>query len=695
MSNIDIIQPDRNGNFFTNYDSLDMSANPSRVGYFAEGWNNDPQETDPNIAWPGIEFWTGTIGSGPLAITATWKFPTRFKATHCSLIPKGRHKGRLLLWNTLPVIARTPDVDGKAWWSWQALVILDTSPNAAIRHRNYLLPIGPVRIDGATEWYPSLFCAGHCWTDNGDLLIAGGNEYERDNFLFGAYQGLWMWNPDLDGSIYYRNNTGTNYTHVWNTTTHKHYFDAGAWVRAEDMHFKRWYPTPKLTQKFATAASSPWNGARCGVLIFGGQNNMQSDQPSQNPAWNNYEAVAVTASPTVNTSGLTFDLRGPTIPKVFPGPGTPGAGVPAYLDDWLFFYPHMHLLSNGGMFMSGMAWKSATLTNHGTNPGVWTNTIGATSQVGLLNLERVYAMSILGPNHDGVADRVIRAGGYHFRGVPATPNLSATTGTVEVINATTAAAQWVAMPAMNLARTEANLVITPDADLYLFGGAEKETDNAAVPPTFNGQYHTKTELLRHDGSGWGNAWELLSWSPAEAFHDYHSTAVLMPDGRIFVGGGDASTQTVTEDHPSHVHNPSASDHPGYDYEMWSPRYLRPNPDPHVVFRRPKNVVMSGGGVTQDTDGTYVASRATTYTLTCDALTQYRSLSHCVLMAPSSVTHHIDFCQRYYKPVTQTLVSTVSMTFQLPASDSALPDGYYMLFVIDDLGVPSEAIWLRI
>ena len=129
--------------------------------------------------------------------------------------------------------------------------------------------------------------------------------------------------------------------------------------------------------------------------------------------------------------------------------------------------------------------------------------------------------------------------------------------------------------------------------------------------------------------------------------------------------------------------------------MWSPRYPRPNPDPHVVFRRPQNVVLSGGGATQDADDTYVVSRATTYTLTCDALTQYRSIAHCVLMAPSSVTHHIDFCQRYYKPVTQTLVSTVSMTFELPASDSALPDGYYMLFVIDDLGVPSEAIWVRI
>ncbi len=183
MSNIDVIQPDRDGDFFTNYGSLDMSANPSRVGYFDEGWNNDSQETDPTLAWPEIEFWTGTIGSGPFAITAKWGFPTRFKATHTSLIPKGRHQGRLLLWNTLPVIARCPIVDGKAWWSWQALVILDTDPNAAIRCRNYLLPIGPVRIDGATEWYPSLFCAGHCWSDNGDLIIAGGNEYLSDRKL--------------------------------------------------------------------------------------------------------------------------------------------------------------------------------------------------------------------------------------------------------------------------------------------------------------------------------------------------------------------------------------------------------------------------------------------------------------------------------------------------------------------------------
>lgn len=691
--NIDIVQQDRNAKVVAPYSSLDMSANPSRSGYFEEGFNNDPAETDPNLAWPGIEFWTGTIGSGSFAVTATWKFPTRFKATHCSLIPKGPNQGKLLLWNTLPVIARCPIVDNNEWWSWQAAVILDTRPGAEVVSSNLLLPIGPVRIDGATEWYPSLFCAGHCWTDNGDLLIAGGNEYERDTFQFGAYQGLWMWNPALSGSIYYRNESGNNYQHTWTEETHGHYATAGAWVRAENMHFKRWYPTPKLTQKFSNQVGSVWNGSRCGVLIFGGQNNMQSDQPSQNPAWNNYEAVAVTASSTATTSGLSFDLRGSPIQKVFPGPGTPGATVPGYLDDWLFFYPSMHLLSTGGMFMSGMAWKSATLTDHASNPGVWDKTIGATLQSGLLNRERVYSMTYLAPNHDGVVDRVVRVGGYHFRGVDATPLLSDTAESCEIINASTAAAQWTTFPDQNLPRTEANLVIAPDADVYLFGGAQKQLDSSVSPPVFGGVFHLKTERMKALASGFASGWELLSWSPAEAFHDYHSTTMLMEDGRIFVGGGDASTQTVTSDAPSHVHNPSASDHPGYDYEMWLPKYLRPNPDPHVVFSRPQNVVLTTA--TQDADDTYVLSRATTYTIDCDALRQYRSLARVVLMAPGSTTHHNDFCMRYYKPSTQTAVTATQMTFQLPSGDSVLPDGYYMLFVLDDIGVPSEAIWVRI
>lgn len=692
MSNIDIIQPDRNGNFFTNYDSLDMSANPSRSGYFDQGWNNDPLETDPTVAWPDIEFWTGTIG----ATTTTWKFPTRFQATHCSLIPKGRHQGRLLLWNTLPVIARCPIVDGKAWWSWQAAVILDTDPNAAIRSRNYLFPIGPVRTDDGLDWYPSLFCAGQCWTNKGDLLIAGGNEY-NSNYAFGAYQGLWIWNPDLNGSIYYRNNSGTNYTHIWNATEHKHYYDAGALVRAEDMFFKRWYPSPKLTQKFATAAGSPWNGSRCGVLIFGGQNNMASLDPADNPAWNNYEAVAITASPTATTSGLTFDLRGSPIAKVYPGPGstTPGANP---FDNWFYFYPCMHLLSNGGMFMSGYTPQSATLTNHGSNPGVWDITIGHNSVVGLLNLERQYCMTFQVPNHDGILDRVVRVGGYHYRATVADPDLQQTTETCEWIPASTAAAQWATFPALDVPRTEGNLVICPDADVYLFGGVNRTVNNVTFEATQ--EWSSKPLRIEHlsgGTAGMAASWELLKWSPSEAFRDYHSTCMLMPDGRVFTGGGESSDTAIDPLHPSHAHNPSSSEQPGFDYEMWLPKYLRPNPDPCITFSRPQNVVLSGGGVTQEADGTYALSRATTYTLDCDALIQYRSLSHVVLMAPGSTTHHNDFCMRYHKPVTQAQVAgyTTRLTFQAPTSDSVLPDGYYMLFVLDDLGVPSEAIWVRV
>ena len=688
MSNIDVIQPDRDGDFFTNYGSLDMSANPSRVGYFDEGWNNDSQETDPTIAWPEIEFWTGTIG----ATTATWKFPTRFQATHCSLIPKGRHQGRLLLWNTLPVIARCPSVDGKAWWSWQAWVILDTDPNAAIRSRNYLLPVGPVRVDGAVEWYPSLFCAGQCWTDNGDLLVAGGNEY-NSNYQFGAYQGLWIWNPDRDGSIYYRNDVGTNYLATWNGTTHKHYFDSGAWVRAENMQFKRWYPSPKLTQKFATAASSPWNGARCGVLIFGGQNNMASLDPNDNPAWNSYEAVAVTASPTATTSGLTFDLRGSPIPKVFQGPGV---AVDPF-NDWMYFYPCMHLLSTGGMFMAGYTPQSATLTNHGVSPGSWTRLTGNTLPVsGLLNLERQYCMTFMVPDFDGVVDRVVRVGGYHYRPTASEPYLQQTTETCEWIAAGTNGANWALFPPLDVPRTEGNLVITPDADVYLFGGVNRTVNNVTFEATQ--EWSSKPLLIRHKSGGTAgmqDAWELLAWSPSEAFRDYHSTSMLMPTGQVFTGGGESSDTAIDPLHPSHAHNPSSSDHPGYDYEMWSPRYLRPNPDPLVVFRRPENLEISGGAVTQDADGTYVLSRGTAYTVSWDPLTQYRSVTHVVLMAPGSTTHHNDFCHRYHKPTTQSVVSATQRSVTLPASDSLLPDGYYMLFAISDQGVPSEAVWVRI
>lgn len=692
MVDLPIQQPKRSVNLVSSSKMLDLTNQPLRPGYWVDEFNNDAAETDPTAGWPGIEFWEGILGVPPFEEKRVWKFPTRFKATHSSLIPKGKHQGRLLLWDTTPIIARVPSLDNNEWWSWQAVVILDPSPTATIRSRNYIIPIGRLNDlpAGASTGYVSWFCAGHCWTEHGDLVIAGGNKWTGLNMTFGSYNGLWAWNPSTPtGSVnlYYFGQEKFTWA---NTGTH--YDDIGAFTQAANLAAFRWYPTVKSTQKFAEA---PYNGTKTGILVMGGTANFTGNDPAQNASWNNYEAYVVDAEVTSDDAGLSPDGRQPGgigvgFIRLFLGPGiTPNPTFEQAWQEQFIYYPHVHLLSNGGMFMAGMAPKSATLTNHGAQAGAWTRTEGNDSVAGLWNKPRFYGMSFLVPNHDGVKDRVVRIGGDQLFEDPPGSNELRTTGTCDIINASTLNEQWQAAPSLNLPRSEANVVLTPDADAYLFGGTERVFQ--LDPFAEFGVFHTKPELLTHANSSMGDSWRVLEWSPQDAYRNYHSTATLLADGRIFSGGGDASATAISADHPSHVHNPTSSSQDGVDYEFFAPRYLRPSADILAVLRRPTIVSMSP---TPDADGTYPLQPNQTYTVTCGPLGQYQQLSHVVLMAPGSCTHHYDFNMRYYKPPTQSLNGLV-FSFDTPASTAELPPGYYMLFVLDAANTPSEAVWVRI
>lgn len=60
-----------------------------------------------------------------------------------------------------------------------------------------------------------------------------------------------------------------------------------------------------------------------------------------------------------------------------------------------------------------------------------------------------------------------------------------------------------------------------------------------------------------------------------------------------------------------------------------------------------------------------------------------------LMALGSETHSFDQNQRYV-PLVASKTSTGHLSVQAPANSTIAPEGDYLLFVISDQGVPSEA-----
>ncbi len=144
---------------------------------------------------------------------------------------------------------------------------------------------------------------------------------------------------------------------------------------------------------------------------------------------------------------------------------------------------------------------------------------------------------------------------------------------------------------------------------------------------------------------------------------YHSTAFLLPDGRVMVGGSGAVAAT-----------PNA-----FNYEIFSPPYLFKGARPTIT------AVNTSAGVSTS----HVGYGQTFLVATPDGA----HISSVALTAPASVTHGFDQNARYV-PLTSSPVLG-GLAVQAPANGNLAPPGPYMLWIVNDQGVPSMASWITI
>jgi hypothetical protein len=142
---------------------------------------------------------------------------------------------------------------------------------------------------------------------------------------------------------------------------------------------------------------------------------------------------------------------------------------------------------------------------------------------------------------------------------------------------------------------------------------------------------------------------------------YHSIAILLPDGRVLSAGGiDPTRGGAPARDQRHI-------------EVFTPPYLLRGPRPHITGA-PASVTVGASFNIQTADARRVASVA--------------------LLRPCAVTHHTDAGQRYIKlPVTGHTATQLTVT--APPITTVAPPGFYMLFIIDANGIPSEAAWIRL
>ena len=156
-----------------------------------------------------------------------------------------------------------------------------------------------------------------------------------------------------------------------------------------------------------------------------------------------------------------------------------------------------------------------------------------------------------------------------------------------------------------------------------------------------------------DGQRW------LRMAPAASARTYHSTAVLLPSGKVLSGGGDSAT---------------------YDYQVFAPPYVH-HPAQPKILSAPSTLP-------------YSSLDPTPHTVAFAPLPAGEVVARVVLIAPGSVTHHFDASQRYVE-LELVSVTSGSVSFRGPSHAALAPAGDYMLFLVTASGIPGVARWIYV
>ena len=159
-----------------------------------------------------------------------------------------------------------------------------------------------------------------------------------------------------------------------------------------------------------------------------------------------------------------------------------------------------------------------------------------------------------------------------------------------------------------------------------------------------------------------NTWQVGAGTHPALDRFYHSTAMLVPDGRVVIAGHDGFL------------NMRPFDRSVYDLEVYSPPYL-------FRGRRP-GIVSAPTGIRY----------GEVFTIVTD--TDVPRIETVAIIRQGSVTHHVNTDQRYVG-VAYDRVGSRQLRAFAPPSGNVAPPGYYMLFIVDRRGVPSVGHWTRL
>lgn len=233
------------------------------------------------------------------------------------------------------------------------------------------------------------------------------------------------------------------------------------------------------------------------------------------------------------------------------------------------------------------------------------------------------------------------------------------TKTSAIVNSNTGLVPTVtASGSMSSGRRQFNATVLADGSVLATGG---ET-NAAT------SIHVDLDNAITAAERWNPAtgvWTLLASS--SRIRQYHSTATLLPDGRVMTGGGGVCGTCMDV---GYLEKNVEYFMPPYLYKKDGSGQLAPRP---VISTAPTAIPIN-----------------TNFSVTSS---QAANISKVGLVGLSDVTHGVDQGQRYV-PL-KFSVSGTTLTVTGPPNGGVTPPGYYMLIITDSAGVPSVAKMVQV
>lgn len=284
-------------------------------------------------------------------------------------------------------------------------------------------------------------------------------------------------------------------------------------------------------------------------------------------------------------------------------------------------YPWIHVAPNGRVFYTGASSSMAYLDTRGR--GSWSETYTRD------NLYRGYGSSVM---YEPGKILVVGGGGETSSAV-----------TIDLTNSVEAKET----SPLNFGRSNLDATLLPDGSIFVNGGnTSGEVFDDATSVYVSEIWNPATGI-----------WTL--GAEAKEPRNYHSVALLLPDGRVWTAGGGGCGSSCNANHQN--------------AEIYYPPYLFKKDGSGLLADRP---VIREAPENMSYDESYT-------------LTTTDSITKVALVALGSVTHAFNMNQRYV-PLTLEGQTESTLTVTSPENANLAPPGYYMLFVVDNEGVPSMA-----